>query len=78
VPPVKLIVEEPGFAVTVPPQVLESMPTIVMLDGMLSTQDAFVNGNEFGLNIVIRKMLVPPASMRIGVNVLFISAGKDI
>jgi hypothetical protein len=71
------MVEEPAFAVTVPPQVFEASPTTVMLAGILSIQDALVNGNEFGLNMVMRRTDVPPDEIELGEKLLFISAGRD-
>jgi hypothetical protein len=70
------MVEELAGAEGVPPQVFDARLTTLMLEGIVSAQVAFVNEKGFGLKIVIRRTEVPPAAIRIGVKVLFISAGR--
>lgn len=76
VPPVSEMVDVPAGADAVPPQLFDCSPAIVMLEGIVSVQAALVNAKGFGLKIVMRRREVPPAAIRIGVKVLFISAGR--
>jgi hypothetical protein len=74
-------VVDPATAVTDPPQVLiRPIGFAITRPGWtltkLSVQEAFVNGNAFGLKIETYRLAVPPAGMDIGENLLFISAGK--
>jgi hypothetical protein len=72
------MMDEPAAAVTVPPQLFETRPTIVNSGGRLSVQEAFVKSKEFGLKILMRSREVPPMSIDGGVNCLLISAGREI
>ena len=78
VPPLKEMVLEPAGAFTVPPQEFPDTLTMVIPAGKLSVHAALVNWNPFGLKIVTRRREVAPAAMVIGVNVLLISAGREI
>jgi len=83
VPPFNDNVVEPATAVTDPPQVfIRPIGFAITRAGWipikLSVQDAFVNGNAFGLKMETCRLAVPPAGMDIGEKLLFISAGKVI
>jgi hypothetical protein len=81
VPPFKEIVEEPGAAVTVllGPQVFvtEGGLATSISGGIASVQEALVNGNEFGLYMLIRRKVIPPEEIKLGEKLLFISAVAD-
>jgi hypothetical protein len=78
VPPLSDKLVPPGTAVTVPPHKLVALTgfAIVIPAGKLSTHDASVNRNEFGLKIVTLSREIPPDVMEVGEKLLFSSAGE--
>jgi hypothetical protein len=82
IPPLRANVVDPGTAVILPPQVLETFAGFAIdnpgcTPTRLSVQEALVSGNEFGLYIVTLRRDMPPDEIAIGVKLLLISAGND-